>query len=489
MKEVDSSPAVRVAAAYIRVSTDDQVELSPASQLVEIRKWAAAHSYVVPDEFVFRDEGISGRHTDKRDAFKRMIGTAKQKPKPFDAILLWKYSRFARNREDAVLYKSMLRKQCGIDVLSISEPTADGAMGVITEALIEAMDEFYSLNLGQEVRRGMAEKHRRGEWQSTPPYGYTVKEHRLTPIEPEASYVREIFRRFLAGEGTYPLARWLNECGQRTHRGSPFENRTVEYMLYNPVYAGKIRRSPSGRDSSRYHQGGSAVIVDGIHEPLISQEDFDAAQGLLARRKAARPYRGKPAECQKDWLSGLVRCSVCGATMVQYAGYWRCNNYVHGRCRVSQHVTDEHLRGGILSRLSADLCNSGLNFRPVRASDGSADEQAAIRSAIASANRSLERVKEAYRSGVDTLQEYSEHKCRIQAQLDELTARLESTEAETSAAATPQAVRSAIRSTLDTLNDPSSTVAQKYAAAHSIIDTAIFDKSAGTLQVKYRLIL
>ena len=49
----------RLAAAYIRVSTDDQVELSPASQLVEIRKWGSANGYIVPDEFVFVDEANS----------------------------------------------------------------------------------------------------------------------------------------------------------------------------------------------------------------------------------------------------------------------------------------------------------------------------------------------------------------------------------------------------------------------------------------------
>ena len=186
------TPDLRIAAAYIRVSTDDQVELSPASQLVEIRKWAASHGYIVPDEYVYRDEGITGRKVVGRDAFRQMIGMAKTKPKPFDAILLWKFSRFARNRDDAVMYKSILRKQLGIDVLSISEPMADGKMGIITEALIEAMDEYYSLNLAEEVRRGMEEAAKRGKLQATPAYGYTVKEHILAPIEPEATHVKEI---------------------------------------------------------------------------------------------------------------------------------------------------------------------------------------------------------------------------------------------------------------------------------------------------------
>ena len=182
-------PVVHTAAAYIRVSTDDQIELSPASQLVEIRKWADSHGFWVPDEYVFTDEGISGRKVTGRDEFRRMIGVAKSKPKPFDAILLWKFSRFARNRDDAVMYKSILRKQLGIDVISISEPMAEGKMGIITEALIEAMDEYYSINLAEEVKRGMEEKHRRGELQSVPSYGYSVKDGVLIPKPPEDEYL------------------------------------------------------------------------------------------------------------------------------------------------------------------------------------------------------------------------------------------------------------------------------------------------------------
>ena len=154
---------MKTAAAYIRVSTDDQVEYSPASQLDKIREYAKRNGYILPDEYVYMDEGISGRHTAKRAAFNRMIGAAKQKPKPFDAILLWKFSRFARNREDSIVYKSMLRKQCGIDVISISENVGDDKMSVLIEALIEAMDEYYSINLSEEVKRGMTEKASRRE--------------------------------------------------------------------------------------------------------------------------------------------------------------------------------------------------------------------------------------------------------------------------------------------------------------------------------------
>ena len=117
---------MKTAAAYIRVSTEDQTEFSPDSQLKAVRKYADEHNMIIPNEFIFIDEGISGRKADKRPSFQQMIGTAKLRPKPFDVILLWKFSRFARNREDSIVYKSMLRTQCGIDVISISEQLVRG---------------------------------------------------------------------------------------------------------------------------------------------------------------------------------------------------------------------------------------------------------------------------------------------------------------------------------------------------------------------------
>ena len=89
----------RTAAAYIRTSTDDQMEVSPDSQLGKIREWAETHGYDLPDHLVFREEeGVSGRQAKHREAFNAMIGTAKQKPAPFDTLLVWKFSRFARNQ-------------------------------------------------------------------------------------------------------------------------------------------------------------------------------------------------------------------------------------------------------------------------------------------------------------------------------------------------------------------------------------------------------
>lgn len=83
-----TSNKTKVAAAYIRVSTDDQVELSPESQLEVIRKYAGENGYLLVDNYIFADEGISGRTAAKRPGFNHMIAAAKEKPTPFKTILL-----------------------------------------------------------------------------------------------------------------------------------------------------------------------------------------------------------------------------------------------------------------------------------------------------------------------------------------------------------------------------------------------------------------
>lgn len=480
----------KTAAAYIRVSTDDQVELSPASQLVEIRKWAAAKGYIVPEEFVFVDEAKTGRKVTGRDDFRRLIATAKTKPKPFDAILLWKFSRFARNRDDAVYYKSILRKQLKIDVISIKEPIEDGKMGVIMESMIEAMDEYYSINLAEDVKRGMEEKHRRGELQSTPAFGYTVVDNVLTPVPEEAMYVREIFRRYNAGEGCYTLARWLNTTGVRTHRGSPFENRTVEYILRNPVYIGKLRWNPTGRSRRNFDDPG-IILVDGKHEPLIDEELFRLTQQRIAQSKATMPYHGRPLGSNKDWISGLVRCASCGGTMVfAKPHWWKCNNYVRGRCTTSQHINGDLLKDAILRRLQADAASSdALHYAILRVTEKDGDPVAALRSQRASTERRLDRLREAFLSGVDTIEEYKNAKEEAQAQLHRIDDAIREAEKDNRRRGDPKLMRNAIRLAVATITNENATLEQRSTAARSIIDHIDWDKAQNQLTIHYRLLL
>ena len=118
---------MKTACAYIRVSTDKQEELSPDAQKRLLIDYAKKNNLSLLAENIYVDNGISGKKADKRPQFMKMIGMAKSKEHPFDIILVWKFSRFARNQEESIVYKSLLKK-CNVDVMSVSEPLVDGSV-------------------------------------------------------------------------------------------------------------------------------------------------------------------------------------------------------------------------------------------------------------------------------------------------------------------------------------------------------------------------
>ena len=484
----DKNSDVRVAAAYIRVSTDDQLEYSPDSQLQIIRDYAAKNGYILPEEYIFmEEEGRSGRRADRREKFQAVIALARSPEHPIDAILLWKFSRFARNQEEAIVYKSRLQK-AGVNVISISEPLPEGPFGSLIERIIEWEDEYYSINLAQEVRRGMTEKARRGQVQTTPSYGYRIENNTLIPVPEEAAHIREIFRRFAAGEGLFPIAKWMNSIGAKTHRGNKFENRTIEYILRNPVYIGKLRWTPSRR-LNRDFDSPDAMIVDGSHEPLIDTATWDACQEQMRRVKERWKYHGRPAGDRKHWLSGIVRCASCGATLIWAAPhYFKCNNYVRGRCRTSQHVDAELLEKALLQKLHYDLAAGSVDYELIQAADGTADQLSALRRQITQTEKKKERLREAFLSGADTVEEYKELKEALDSQLAEQRHHLAELES-ASIQKTPQIMEEHLRNALQTLDSPTATVAEKHAAADAVISRCTWDKSTATLSITYRIVL
>lgn len=413
---------LKIAAAYIRVSTDEQIEYSPDSQLKNIRNYAKSHDYILPDEYIFIDEGISGKNTKKRPAFNKMIGTAKLKPKPFDAILLWKFSRFARNREDSIVYKSMLRKQLGIDVVSISESIGDDKMSIIFEAMIEAMDEYYSINLAEEVKRGMLERVTRGEAVSVAPFGYKMVDKKLV-IDPEtAPVVKMIFTEYISGEKKMHLARKLNNMGIKTNRGNDWDNRGIEYILNNPVYTGKIRWTPTGRTKRNYNNP-DTIIVDGEHEPIISNEDFQKAK--VRTDELARTYKkyARQTPCV-FMLRGMLRCSNCGATLVMSANksYLQCHQYSRGKCQISHSVSIKKINKIVLNAIETSF-ETGDFLLQIR---NTPTEDAGINynELIAKEQNKLKRAKEAYEASVYNLSEYSESKKVIQERINTLQSQM-----------------------------------------------------------------
>ena len=299
------------AALYARVSSDRQdVDLSVAAQLRALKEYAEANGYSVAREYI--DEAESGRIAD-RPQFKMMIEEGSKPKAPFQVILVWKFSRFTRKREHAVVFKSQLRRK-GIRVVSITEQAEDNATGRLLEGIIETVDEFYSENLATEVVRGMREAASRGFFLgSKAPFGYKkikvqdgAKERPSLEVDPvTAPVVREIFEKSLMGNGLKELCKELNDRGV-TNRGKRWYKGGLHYVLRNEAYTGA---AVWGR-TSKGEKGADPVRVEGAWPALVSKELFEEVQQAMSERA---PKVQKPGRVGSQYLlSGLLKCGVCG---------------------------------------------------------------------------------------------------------------------------------------------------------------------------------
>lgn len=480
---------MKTAATYIRVSTEDQIEYSPDSQLKAVQNYAKAHDMILPEEFIFVDEGISGRKAEKRPAFQKMIGTAKLKPKPFDVILLWKFSRFARNREDSIVYKSMLRKQCGIEVISISEQLSEDKTSILIEALIEAMDEYYSLNLAEEVRRGMAEKFSRGGVVSQPPYGYKMGDGVFVPDPVTTPIVRMMFADRLSGMSTRQIALKLNNMGIKTNKGNPFENRTVEYILTNQTYIGKLRRSKDGKAiSERYRvTPDKLILVDGKHEPIIDVDAFEQVQKIINDTKKLYSQKYTRQEPASYMLKGLVKCDNCGGTLTLSVGHQhlQCHHYAKGACTVSHSVKITKLNAALMEQLRSD-CERGIFFAAVSPTPSKKSGTENIAEALLEKEKKkLDRVKEAYENGIDTLEEYKANKARITAKIEELAKNVGQSEPLT-VQEINRIISGRVKKGLEVLENPDISEATKNTTLRGFLEYIIYRKPEETIEVVYK---
>lgn len=472
---------LKTAAAYIRVSTDKQTELSPDSQIKEIRKYADERGYIVPDEYVFRDDGISGRKAENRPGFINMIAAAKQKPAPFSAVLLWKFSRFARNLEESIFYKSMLKRN-GVDVVSISEPLIEGPFGKLVELILGWLDEYYVINLSGEVKSKMIERVSRGCAVSIPPFGYDIVDKKYVVKSSEAVIVKLIFEDYLKGATSKQLARRLNDLGIRTKRGNPWENRTVDYILRNPVYTGKIRWNPSGRTRRNYDDP-NIMVVDGIHEPIIGEDSFNKVQAIFeANRKKHSCGAHNKGRKYMYMLHGLVKCSACGGSLssLSRGTALQCHHYSRGQCAESHCIGIKILDDAVITAIGAVFRNGVFYLNVNDKEPDKKSPELDIESLIRKEQMKYQRIKEAYEDGAYTVEELKERRRKIDERISTLRAQ----------AIKSQRSHEKLRKALDKsqsitaiLRDRSVSEEEKNELLRSFIDRIIFDRKASSISI------
>lgn len=310
-----SSDCEAVCCLYMRYSSDRQTEQSIEGQLRELIVYCKHQSYRVAAIYV--DRAISAHASmDKRPAFQQMLSDSARSS--WKTVLVYKLDRFARNREDSAIARMRLRKN-GCSVESAKEGISKNPEGVILEALLEGMAEYYSLELSQKVRRGMSETARKGNSTGgTTPLGYTVVDKRLQ-IDPITSHlVEEAFRRYADGDTVAAICDDFNARGYRTTRGTKFNKSSFKNVFRNEKYIGVYKFDD--------------VRTDNAVPRIISDELWRAVQSRLKTSEQA-PARGKAKV--PYLLSGKIFCGHCGAPMVGECGrgkggktynYYSCAN-------------------------------------------------------------------------------------------------------------------------------------------------------------------
>lgn len=416
-------------AAYVRVSSEEQARdgYSIDAQIKAIKDYARKNDIFLEEQYIYKDEGISGRKAEKRPAFMEMIKVAKNKPKKFDVILVHKFDRFSRNREDSIVYKSLLKKECGINVISITEHLdPDDKMSIILEAFLEAMAEYYSINLSEEVKKGQLEKHSQGGLQTNPSFGYNVENNKLVINEEESKIVKLIFESYAIDNiSMMEIAKKVNSLGVHTKRGNKFENRTIYYILNNVTYIGKLRYTP-GRKNTYDFDDPNTILVDGKHSPIIDNNLWDLTQLKLSKNNIWKKPKSRIDYSVKHWSKGLIRCKECNCTLVTAgAGKYRCNGYNKGKCSNNTTIAINEAESLILSQIKKDF-NEGTinNIVPNKKEKKKISEYEIITSSIQSLEEKEERIKQSYINGIDTLEEYKQNKDMLVKEKERLTNKL-----------------------------------------------------------------
>lgn len=491
---------MKIGALYVRVSTHNQDELSPDAQIRLGKDFAKRNDIIIPKEYIFM-ESVSGRKAEKRHDFQRMVGLAKSKPRPFDVIIVWKYSRFARNQEESIVYKSLLRKQCGIDVLSVSEPRVEGPFGSLIERIIEWMDEYYSIRLSGEVTRGMTEKALRGGFQARPPLGYKIAERGKPPVivPEEAKIIRLIFQKYVEEQcGFFDIARFLNRLGYKTSRNEPFERRSIEYIIQNPTYCGMIRWNRTTNETNEIKDESEWIIADGQHEAIISKELFDRAQERF--KSTYKPKGARPSSTYRHWLSGLLKCPVCGRTMVaktmyrksngETYSYFVCYGVSKGKCAAKNSVSSLVLEPAIIHALQDVFQSKEIEYTEIKPASvhEAINELELLTEQLKQLDQKEKRIKEAYRDGIDTLEEYKDNKEYIRIERERLEMQLNDCQpAPSDDTARKEQLLNKIHTVCDVISSNKFTDQQKNEALKSIIQKIIYDKPSDSLKIYYYL--
>ena len=325
------------AIAYYRFSSHAQNEASIDQQRERAQEYAAAHDLKIIKEY--SDAAISGTRDD-RPGFQLMLSeVGKLKP---STLILWKTDRLRRDRVILTAAKKKIR-DAGCCIKYVAEISPDDTPeSALIEGLMESLAEFYSLQLRQNVTRGMNYNAEHALYNGHKLLGYTVDKATKKYIvdEKTAPIVQRIFLEFAGGKPLADMVRDLNGQGVTNANGKAFTFNGLRHLLKNPAYTGVYRY-------------GDIIIKDGMPR-LISDALFAQTQTRFEKNthKASKYHQTAIAtgeEAPRFWLTGKLYCGYCGSTIHGAAGtskngkrhyYYACKEQRRHKCNLKQKKKD-----------------------------------------------------------------------------------------------------------------------------------------------------
>ena len=341
-----------LAIAYYRFSSHSQNEASIDQQRELAHAWADAHGFKIVKEY--EDAAISGT-TENRPGFQQMLSeVAKIRPR---VLIMWKTDRLGRDKYVLAMAKRTIRDAgCEIRLLAENIPT-DGPEGVLIEGLMDAMAEYYSRQLSQNIQRGMDYNAQHALYNGHKLFGYGVdKSTKRYIVDPDtAPFVQRMFAEYAAGKAMQTICDELNAQGLRTTRGAKFGVKTMNKMLQKRAYIGEYRHGD--------------IVVEGGMPALVDEETFDKVQRKFAenKRKGSQRARGMDEnDAPRYWLTGKVYCGKCGNTLQGVSGtsgtgrtyyYYYCSAQRRKQCTLKK-VRKEKLEDAVTMILRSILHDS-----------------------------------------------------------------------------------------------------------------------------------
>ena len=311
---------------YGRYSSHNQKDISVEQQFEKGYELAEEYGIRIVDTYA--DRAVSGR-TDKRKDFQRMMSDAAKGK--FRYVIAWKSNRIGRNMLEALINEARLQ-ELGVRVLYVEEDFDDTAAGRFAARSMMNVNQFYSENMAEDIKRGLYDNASNCMTNGRVPYGYKSDETMHYVVdEPRAAVIREIFKRVAAGEAQVDIMTSLNSRGMLTAHGKPWSRSSFQRILANEKYRGVYVYSD--------------IRTEGGVPRIVSDELFYKVQEVLRTKKNPQ---GRHRVNGDYMLTGKLFCGHCKSPMVGVSGTSRAGNlhyyYVCQRRRTEKDCDKKNVR-------------------------------------------------------------------------------------------------------------------------------------------------